>query len=31
MDLDVTVTRAEHHRVLEIKVVVLPGPEAEEA
>ena len=30
-NLDVTVTRAEHHRVLEIKVVVLPGPEAEEA
>ena len=30
-NLDVTVTRAEHHRVLEIKVVVLPPEEAEEA
>ena len=28
-DLDVTVTRAEHHRVLEIRVVVLPPAEEE--
>ena len=30
-NLDVTVTRAEHHRVLEIKVVVLPAQEEEGA
>ena len=29
-NLDVTVTRAEHHRVLEIRVVVLPPTEEEE-
>ena len=28
-NLDVTVTRAEHHRVLEIRVVILPGEESE--
>ena len=28
-DLDVTVTKAEHHRVLEIRVVILPGEESE--
>lgn len=28
-NLDVTVTRAEHHRVLEIRVVALPDPEEE--
>ena len=29
-NLDVTVTKAEHHRVLEIRVVVLPGEESED-